>query len=66
MDENKNVFDELTPDVKLPASAKAEVMDRLATAKLMLDFWDLFTNKRVEVNLNALSSTDRSKNKLEE
>lgn len=64
MAENKNVFDDITPNEKLPATAKAEVMDRLAATKLMLDFWDLFAQKRVEVNLNALSTSNTKHKKL--
>ena len=61
MEENKNVFDDITPNEKLPASAKSEVMDRLAAAKLMLDFWDLFAQKRVDVGLNTLTQTQTKK-----
>lgn len=59
MEENKNVFEDLTPKMKMPESAKAEVLDRLAAAKLMLDFWDLFAPKRVAVNLNILNQTSQ-------
>ncbi len=55
MGTEKNVFTEITPQAKLPEASKSEVMDRLAAAKLMLDFWDLFAPKRMAVNLNVLN-----------
>jgi hypothetical protein len=57
MEEEKNVFIELGSDAKMPETAKAQVMDKIAAAKLMLDFWDLFAPKRIAVNLNALNQS---------
>ncbi|PCJ66705.1 MAG: hypothetical protein COA58_04400 [Bacteroidetes bacterium] len=63
MDKEKNVFDQLGLEAKMPKSAKAEVMDKLAAAKLVLDFWDLFAPKRIAVNLNTLNQTHANKKK---
>ena len=57
MEKEKNVFDELGSEAKMPENAKAQVMDKIAAAKLMLDFWDLFAPKRIAVNLNTLNQT---------
>ena len=57
MEENKTVFDDMTPQDKMPASAKADVMNRIATAKLALSFWDLFAQKRMEVSLNTFNQS---------
>jgi hypothetical protein len=57
MEREKNVFTELGIDAKMPETAKAQVMDKIAAAKLMLDFWDLFAPKRVAVSLNTLNQT---------
>jgi len=65
MSESKNVFEDLTPNEKLPQEAKSQVLDRLDAARLMLDFWDLFAPKRVAVNLNALNQSQSNKKKRE-
>ena len=65
MSESKNVFEDLTPNEKLPEEAKGQVMDRLDAARLMLDFWDLFAPKRVAVNLNALNQSQSNHKKKE-
>ena len=57
MEKEKNVFIELGTDAKMPETAKAQVMDKIAAAKLVLDFWDLFAPKRIAVNLNTLNHT---------
>lgn len=46
----KNNFEFLEPQDKLPESVKNDVMGKIETAKLLLDFWDLFTTKRVLLN----------------
>ncbi|MDB9882841.1 hypothetical protein N8368_00320 [Bacteroidia bacterium] len=55
MGKEKNVFTDITPKVKLPDAAKTEVLDRLAAAKLMLDFWDLFAPICMAVNITVLN-----------
>jgi hypothetical protein len=57
METKRNVFEELQPSIKLPETARAEVLDRIEATKLMLDFWDLFAPKRVAVNLVALNQS---------
>ncbi len=57
----KNVFRDIEPKAKLPKSAKNDVLGKIEAAKLMLDFWDLFAVKRVEVNLSAIEQRDENK-----
>ncbi|MBT8327395.1 MAG: hypothetical protein KJP21_06710 [Bacteroidia bacterium] len=57
----KNVFKDIEPTAKLPKSAKQDVLKKIEAAKLLLDFWDLMTVKRVGVNLSALEQRDKNK-----
>ena len=58
---DKNVFKDIEPKAKLPKSAKTDVLNKIEAAKLLLDFWDLFAVKRVEVNLGALEQREENK-----
>lgn len=60
MNEEKNVFMDLGERVRMPEAAKAQVMDKIAAAKLVLDFWDLFAPKRIAVNLNVINQSERN------
>ncbi len=60
----KNVFEEIIPQEKLPAEAREEVLQSIERAKLLLDFWDLFAPKRIAVNLNAINQTQTNQKSL--
>ena len=60
---DKNIFQKIEPTAKMPKSSKQEVLGKIETAKLLLDFWDLFASKRVEMNLNTIKQIDNNKNK---
>ena len=63
MEKEKNAFAELGTDAKMPEMVKTQVMDKIAAAKLMLDFWDLFAPKRIALNLNILNQSQSNQQK---
>lgn len=58
---NNNVFEDITPQEKLPAQAKEDVLKSIEAAKLALSIWDLFAPKRIAVNLNVLRQNNDNK-----
>ena len=60
-----NVFKDIEPQEKLPSQSKQAVLQRIETAKLVLNMWDLFASKRVEMNLSFIDEkTESDKKKL--
>jgi len=59
----KNIFDDIMPQEKLPIQAKEDVFKSIEAAKLLLDIWDLFAPKRVAVSLNTLKQNETNNQK---
>jgi hypothetical protein len=59
----QNVFKDIEPTEKLPSGSKQAVLQRIETAKLMLNMWDLFAAKRVEMNMNFIDEKVESDKK---
>ena len=59
----KNIFNDMMPNEKLPVQAKEDVFKSIEAAKLLLDIWDLFAPKRVAVSLNTLQQNQTNQHK---
>ncbi len=62
--EEKNVFKDIEPKAKLPKSMKEDVLSSIETTKLLLEFWDLFATKRVQVGIKSLEKREIMRNML--
>jgi hypothetical protein len=56
----KNVFNDITPQEKLPPQLKKDMLKNMDAAKLLLDIWDLFAPKRIAMNINILTLNNQN------
>lgn len=49
-----NAFKNIEPQDQLPLDVKKDVLGQIETISLLVDFWDLFAQKRVALSQEAI------------
>jgi len=49
-----NAFKNIEPQDQLPLDVKKDVLRQIETISLLIDVWDLFAQKRVELSQEAI------------